>query len=141
MEAFYGQPQQSSPLPPAAACARQYLQSIGRPPAEARVLVLGIGCGQSACRPGAPCTIRSLRQAGALVDFYDPHITEYECDGIRTRGLARLTCAALRRYDMVIVERPCPGTDYGAVAASARWVLDAGGALRGCGARHNIHPL
>ena len=102
----------------------RHLAQTGRPAETARVLVMGVTC-QGSCRPARPCTIRSLRQAGALVDFYDPQMAETRCGGVRTRGLARVSPADLRRYDMVILERECDGTDYGRVNAEARWVLDA----------------
>lgn len=107
----------------AAAQAVKHLNDLGKPADRARVLVMGIGCGGS-CSPQKPCTIRSLRGTGALVDFYDPNLAEARCGGLRARGISVLTPSALRRYDMVILQQPCTRQDYLKVTASARWLLD-----------------
>jgi len=101
----------------------EYLNGLGKPAERAKVLVVGISCGGS-CRPERPCTVRSLRSTGALVDFYDRRLAEAGCGGIRARGIEKLTPAALSRYDLVVVQQPCSPQDYSCVAASARRLLD-----------------
>lgn len=107
-----------------AKAALDYLAAMGLPAERARLLVMGTGCG-GRCSPNRPCAIRSLRQRGALVDFYDPRLPETLCGGLRARGVRSLTTAGLRRYDLVILQQPCPESDCRKVAAAARCVLDA----------------
>lgn len=107
----------------AAARAVEYLNSLNKPAHRARVLVMGTGCDGS-CRPELPCTIRSLRGTGALVDFFDPALPEANCGGLRARGVHRLTPAGLSRYDMVILQQNCAEELQRRVTTSARYVLD-----------------
>lgn len=107
-----------------AAAAVEYLAGVGRPAGHARILVLGTGCGGS-CLPHRPCTIRSLRSTGALVDFYDPVLPEALCGSLRARGLRRITPADLHRYDLVILQQSCSQEDCRRMAAACRCLLDA----------------
>lgn len=114
-----------------AEAALEYLYGMGCPAERARLLVMGTGCG-GRCRPNRPCTIRSLRQRGAWVDFYDPHLPEALCGGLRARGIRSLTPAGLRRYDLVILQQPCTEGDCRKVAEAARCVLDARAPQKDC---------
>ncbi len=117
---------------PAVRRANAYLNQNGKQISDSRVLVLGIGCGENMrhCHDDPPCTIRSLRDQGAWVDFYDPRISEYECDGMRNRGINRLTPATLGQYDLVVLDRLAPGVDYRYLTRHARCVLDVKCSLR-----------
>jgi len=115
----------------AAAQAVEQLNRMGKPPARARVLVVGTGC-DGRCCTRQPCTVRSLRSIGALVDFYDPNLPEAMCEGLRARGVPSLTPAAIGRYDMVILQQPCSGEEYGRMTAAARCLLDARPAKGDC---------
>jgi len=115
----------------AAAQAVAYLNGLNKPADRARVLVMGTGCDGS-CRPELPCTIRSLRGTGALVDFFDPALAEANCGGLRARGVRSLTTAGLRRYDMVILQQDCADELQSRVINSARYVLDARPAKGDC---------
>ena len=103
--------------------AVEYLNRLGKPAEQAKVLVVGVDC-SGQCSPEKPCTVRSLRSAGVLVDFYDRRLPEAGCGGLRARGIGKLTPDALGRYDMVILQQPCSRQEYGRVAASARQLLD-----------------
>ncbi len=107
----------------AAEQAVEYLSGLGRPANEAKVLVLGTGCSGWCCSD-RPCTVRSLRGTGALVDFYDANLPEAHCGGLRARGVRSLTPSALRRYDMVILQQPCSKELHSRVTGAARYVLD-----------------
>ena len=103
--------------------AVEYLNRLGKPARQAKVLVVGMDC-SGRCNPQRPCTVRSLRRCGVLVDFYDPRLPEAECGGLRARGINRLTPDALSRYDMVILQQPCSRQEYCQVEAAARQLLD-----------------
>lgn len=115
----------------AAAQAVEYLNSRNKPADRARVLVMGTGC-DGRCRPERPCTIRSLRDTGALVDFFDPALPEANCGGLRARGVRSLTPSGLGRYDLVILQQNCDDELQSRVAASARHLLDARPAKGDC---------
>ncbi len=132
----------SASFSPTVRRVNRYFRQQGKALQDSRVLVMGIGCGQNMRHCSSKhCTIRSLRSQGALVDFYDPRITEYECEGMRNRGLGRLTPATLRRYDLVVLDSLIPGVDYPSIINHARCVLDAKSSLRPSLSGYNIiHP-
>lgn len=103
--------------------AVEYLNSLGKPAGQAKVLVVGMEC-SGRCTPKRSCTLRSLRSCGVLVDFYDRRLPEAGCGGLRARGINRLTPEALGRYDMVILQQPCSRQEYSRIEASARQLLD-----------------
>ena len=103
--------------------AVEYLNRLNKPTDRARVLVMGTGC-DGCCRPGRPCTIRSLRSSGVLVDFFDPALPEANCGGLRARGVHSITSSGLRCYDMVILQQECAEDLRSRVKGSARCVLD-----------------
>ena len=103
--------------------AVEYLNSLGKPPQQAKVLVVGLSCG-GRCGHQSSCTVRSLRGTGALVDFYDRRIAEAACGGLRARGINKLTDRALGAYDVVIVQQPCSRQEFGRMAASSHRLLD-----------------
>lgn len=74
--------------------------------------------------------IALLRDKGAVVDFYDPHISLYHHKGHQYEGLQSLESADLAVYDLVIVLTGHVKVDYELVCSHARKVFDTRNACK-----------
>ncbi len=103
----------------------------------ASVLVLGV-----AYKPdiddvrGSPsfALIHLLEQAGAKVDYHDPHVprlTGREHEGVAVRASVELDDARLAACDAVLVATAHAAVDHARVARIARLIVDTRGVLRG----------
>jgi UDP-N-acetyl-D-glucosamine dehydrogenase len=98
-----------------------------------KVLVLGL-----AYKPNIDDTRESpsldlvelLEGLGAKVDVSDPHVPEIQLHGKRRKSV-RLTPAALKRYDAVVISTHHKAFDYDAIARHAKAIVDTRNALRG----------
>jgi UDP-N-acetyl-D-glucosamine dehydrogenase len=111
--------------------AHEVLVQLGRPLAQARVLLVG-----ASYKPGVADTreapaleiIARLRAEGARVDYHDPLVPSIEVDGVRSRGVAAPAAAATgaeavarrldgpildpEHYDLAILTTLHPDHDY-----------------------------
>ena len=121
--------------------AAQILNRDKKSLSSARLLLLGIAYKQDIgdCRESpAIKVIEHLRSAGALVDFYDPYVAEYEYNGVKNRGLREIDEQILDSYDLVLVTAAHTNVDYNLVQRGAHWVFDTKNALRNVPKRDNI---
>ncbi|MGH2621352.1 MAG: nucleotide sugar dehydrogenase [Anaerolineales bacterium] len=109
------------------------LNERGRALQGSRMLVLGV-----AFKPGVSDTRESpaldviglLKQKGAEVSYYDPHVPEVQDEGWDLRSVADPIQAA-KAADCVVIVTDHGGVDYPGIARAARLVFDARNALAG----------
>lgn len=102
-------------------------------PAEAKVLILGV-----AYKPDigdvrettATAIVRHLRESGAHVEYYDPHVSRFVVDDIEVPG-ADDPSSASRLADLTLLHTPHRLIDLDEVSRSARTLFDLRGALPG----------
>jgi len=98
-----------------------------------RMLVLGV-----AFKPGVSDTRESpaldviglLKEKGAEVSYYDPHVPEVQDEGWGLHSVADPLQAA-KAADCVVIVTDHAGVDYPGIARAARLVFDARNALAG----------
>ena len=85
--------------------------------------------------------IKSLEKAYANVDFYDPHIPEYNFRGMNKTGIKKLTPEIIKQYDIVIITTRHTTVDYELVQKSAKIIFDTKNAMQNITPRNNITLL
>jgi len=109
------------------------LNERGRALQGSRMLVLGV-----AFKPGVSDTRESpaldviglLKEKGAVVSYYDPHVPEVQDEGWDLRSVADPLQAA-KASDCVVIVTDHGGVDYPGIARAAPLVFDARNALAG----------
>lgn len=109
------------------------LNERGKPLRGSRLLVLGV-----AYKPNVSDTRESpaldiiglLREKGALVAYYDPHVPSIEHEGWGLQSISDLTQAA-GEVDCVVIVTDHRDLDYSGVVRVAKLVFDTRDALRG----------
>ena len=109
------------------------LNERGRALQGSRMLVLGV-----AFKPGVSDTRESpaldviglLKEKGAVVSYYDPHVPEVQDEGWDLRSVADPLQAA-KASDCVVIVTDHSGVDYPGIARAAPLVFDARNALAG----------
>ncbi|HZK54064.1 MAG TPA: nucleotide sugar dehydrogenase [Desulfosporosinus sp.] len=82
-----------------------------------------------------------LIKTGALVDFYDPFITEYNYQGQKFSGLETINADMLKEYDLVLITTAHTKLDYDLVAANSKCIFDTKNATKNVKNRSNITLL
>jgi UDP-N-acetyl-D-glucosamine dehydrogenase len=102
------------------------LNDAGQPVKGSRILVMGVaykrGIGDTRESP-AHEIIAGLLRRGARVDYADPHVPTFAIDGSQLKAV-EATPAALQEADCVVIVTDHREFDYGAVAGSARLIVD-----------------
>lgn len=109
----------------------------------ARVLVLGVAYKRDVddTRESPSLEIlRHLAEGGAQVDYADPYVPEVAVHGRTWRGVP-LEPGTLARYDVVVVATDHRALPWDRVAAEARLVVDARGAVPRDAVRGVLWPL
>ncbi|MDR1571518.1 MAG: nucleotide sugar dehydrogenase [Clostridiales Family XIII bacterium] len=120
------------------------LNRFKKPLNGAKVLLLGVAYKQDVgdCRESpALKVLECLEAAGAVADYYDPHVPECVHGGRPRKGLAAITPELLAGYDLVVITTAHTDVDYGMVAESAAFVFDTKNAARSVAARDRIELL
>lgn len=108
------------------------LNQDGKALAGAKVLVLGV-----AYKPNISDTRESpaldviglMREKGAEVSYYDPHVARIEDEGWGMQSIESLEAEA-RRADCVVIITDHSAVDYQALGRSARLIFDTRNAMR-----------
>ncbi len=106
-----------------------------------RILTLGVAYKQDIDdyrESPALKVIENLENAGALVDYYDPYITEYKYNGRKFNGMDDIDADILKDYDLVVITTAHTNIDYDFVAANSKWVFDTKNAAKNVKDRENI---
>ena len=72
-----------------------------------------------------------LETAGAIVDFFDPYVTDLVIDNKTKMGLKELTGENLQTYDAVAILTDHSNVDYELVKEQAALIIDT----------RNVYPL
>ena len=110
----------------------------------AKVLVLGVAYKQDIDdyrESPAIRVIEALKKRGAVVEYYDPYITEYREHGVVEKGLTELTAQKLEEADLVMVTTAHTNVDYDFVAEHADLIFDTKNAMKNVEKRDNIQVL
>lgn len=110
----------------------------------AKVLVLGVAYKQDIDdyrESPAIRVIEALKKRGAVVEYYDPYITEYREHGVVEKGLTELTAEKLADADLVMVTTAHTTVDYDFVAEHADLIFDTKNAMKKVQKRENIRVL
>lgn len=111
---------------------------------NARVLVLGVAYKQDIDdyrESPAIRVIEELEKEQALVDFYDPWISQYKEHGKVVTGLAEITPEIVAGYDLVMITTAHSNVDYEMVQKNAKAIFDTKNVMKNMKDRENIEVL
>lgn len=124
--------------------ARKILNSQEKSLKNAKILILGIAYKQDIDdyrESPALQVIDILQREQAIVDFYDPWITEYTKSGRSVKGLAELTPNVISSYDLVMITTAHSKVDYRMVQKNAIAIFDTKNVMKHISQRKNIEVL
>lgn len=111
----------------------------------AKILMLGVAYKQDVDDYRESPAIRvyqKLKEFGAVVEYYDPWITEFKgISGERIRGAGMLTPELLETSDLVMITCAHTGVDYDMVQKHAKIVFDTKNVMKNVKKRDNIEVL
>ncbi len=109
-----------------------------------KVLVLGVAYKQDIddCResPGVR-VIEELKKDGAEVNYFDPHVGEFQKNSLFMQSEPELTAELIKSADLVIVTTAHTKVDYNLVQEHARFIFDTKNAMAKIKSRDNIELL
>jgi UDP-N-acetyl-D-glucosamine dehydrogenase len=111
---------------------------------NARVLVLGVAYKQDIDdyrESPAIRVIEELEKEQALVDFYDPWISQYKEHGKVVTGLSEITPEIVAGYDLVMITTAHSNVDYEMVQKNAKAIFDTKNVMKNMKDRENIEVL
>lgn len=111
---------------------------------NARVLVLGVAYKQDIDdyrESPAIRVIEELEKEKALVDYYDPWVSEYSEHGNTVKGLPELTPEVVGSYDLVVITTAHSNVDYAMVQVNAKAIFDTKNVMKNIQPRENIEVL
>lgn len=111
---------------------------------NAKILVLGVAYKQDIDdyrESPAIRVIEELKKEQALVDFYDPWISEYRENGKTEQGLTEISPEIIAAYDLVMITTAHSNVDYGMVQKAARAIFDTKNVMKHISQRENIEVL
>lgn len=116
---------------------QQALNSVKKAPNGSRLLVLGVAYKRDVAdfrESPAFDVIHSLKNLGADVEYYDPHVPEVEEAGMIMKSLPAPVSYA--DFDAVIIVTDHKGVDYERVLQEAKIIVDTRDVLRGVPGDH-----
>lgn len=124
--------------------ARKILNQHEKALKNSRVLVLGVAYKQDIDdyrESPAIRVINELHSEQALVDFYDPWVTEYKENGKVVKGLTEINPNIVASYDLVVVTTAHSNVDYSMVQKNAKAIFDTKNVMKDIQPRNNIEVL
>ena len=124
--------------------ARKILYQHEKALKNSRVLVLGVAYKQDIDdyrESPAIRVINELHSEQALVDFYDPWVTEYKENGKVVKGLTEINPNIVASYDLVVVTTAHSNVDYSMVQKNAKAIFDTKNVMKDIQPRNNIEVL
>ena len=109
-----------------------------------KVLILGVAYKQDIedfRESPAIEVINELEKLGALVEYYDPYISEYKEHGKIKTGLKELNAKVLNNADLVVVTTAHTKIDYDFVQQNSKFIFDTKNAMKNVKKRDNIELL
>lgn len=120
------------------------LNKFKKPLNGSSILVLGIAYKQDIDdyrESPAIEVINELEKLGAIVDYYDPYISEYKEYGHIKKGLKNLTKEVILNADLVLVTTAHTNVDYDFVQQNSKFIFDTKNAMKKVERRDNIELL
>ena len=111
---------------------------------NARVLVLGVAYKQDIDdyrESPAIRVIEELEKEQAIVDFYDPWISQYKEHGKMVTGLSEIAPEIVAGYDLVMITTAHSNVDYEMVQKHAKAIFDTKNVMKNMKDRENIEVL
>lgn len=111
---------------------------------SAKILILGVAYKQDIDdyrESPALVVIKNFEKAGAVIDFYDPLISEYKFEGKKHKGLANITSEIVASYDLVVVTAAHTNVDYKLVQKNAIAIFDTKNVMKNIKSRENVELL
>lgn len=124
--------------------AGKILNRHGKAMNGAKVLVLGVAYKQDIDdyrESPALRVIEELKKELAIVDFYDPWITEYRYLGERHKGIDSIDPETIASYDLIMITAAHTNVDYDMVQENAVAIFDTKNAMKNITNRCNIEIL
>ncbi|HBI63241.1 MAG TPA: UDP-N-acetyl-D-glucosamine dehydrogenase [Lachnospiraceae bacterium] len=124
--------------------ASQILNQFQKPLKGSKILVLGIAYKQDVTdyrESPAIRVINELRKNEAIVDYFDPWISEYKDKGKWYSSLSEINAQSLALYDLVMVTTAHTNVDYGMVQENAAAIFDTKNVMKNIRDRGNIWVL
>lgn len=124
--------------------AGKMLNSFEKSLKNAKILVLGVAYKQDIDDYRESPAIRvidELKKEQALVDFYDPWISEYRENGKIEKGLTEISPEIIASYDLVMITAAHSNVDYEMVQKAARAIFDTKNVMKHISQRENIEVL
>ena len=109
-----------------------------------KVLILGVAYKQDIedyRESPALKVIEELEKLEAVVEYYDPWVSQYKFKGKTRKGLKELTTEKLQESDLVIITTAHSNVDYAFVQKHAKAVFDAKNVMKNIVPRDNIEVL
>ena len=85
--------------------------------------------------------IELLKDSGAMVEYYDPWISQYQYRGQIVKGLPQLTPKQVEAYDLVMITAAHTNVDYVMIQKHAKAVFDTKNVMKSVDVRENIEVL
>ena len=85
--------------------------------------------------------IEVLKESGAVVEYYDPWVTEYKYHGQKTKGLTEITPEQIENYDLLMITAAHSNVDYEMLQKHAKAVFDTKNVMKYVMERENIEVL
>jgi UDP-N-acetyl-D-glucosamine dehydrogenase len=111
---------------------------------NARILVLGVAYKQDIDdyrESPAIRVIEELEKEQAIVDFYDPWISQYKEHGKVVTGLSAISPEIVASYDLVMITTGHSNVDYEMVQKNAKAIFDTKNVMKTLKDRENIEVL
>ena len=124
--------------------ASKILNRFRKPLNGSKILVLGVAYKQDIDdyrESPAVKVIDGLRNEGAEVVYYDPHIPEYRERGEICKGEAELSAELVGNADLVVITTAHTNVDYEFVQKHAKMIFDTKNVMKDVENRYNIELL
>lgn len=86
--------------------------------------------------------INEFKKTGAIIEFYDPFISEYREKGEVVKGLPEITADKIKEADIVVItSNHTQGVDYDFIQQNSKYIFDTKNAMKKVTNRENIELL
>lgn len=82
-----------------------------------------------------------LREEDAIVDFYDPYISEYKYKGKTYQGIEEINEDVISRYDLVFIATAHKSYDLNMIVKNSKSIFDSRNALKEIKEKNNVELL
>lgn len=110
----------------------------------AKILVLGVAYKQDIDdyrESPAIHVIDELKKVGAIVDYYDPWVSEYRENGQTVKGITTITAEIIAEYDLVMITTGHTNVNYQMVLDHAAAVFDTKNVTKNLTDKGNLEVL